>query len=236
MYDAIRKLIREDRIADALNAMDQLDLGREHASRLDTLHRRLRILENKAMGNLLEDRLLAIERNGIVEDVLKLLDHAEHPLPDTGEAAGAKTVSKTVTVPDTVTEKSRLPLYLGFSAVALAFAVWALWPSPEPEPIGEVVPTVEEEAPAPPDREEPAPAPQEEPTTRRPNVTLTDATNQQLREAAATKVQEGQLRVDPSILANRDVLRRAVTGYMTLGEPVDVAVAVYNNRKAPTAY
>ncbi|MEO0733345.1 MAG: hypothetical protein AAFZ52_10960, partial [Bacteroidota bacterium] len=218
MYDAIRLLIRENRIADALRAMDDLDLSREHASRLDSLHRRWRILEDKAMGNLIEERLIRIEENGIVEDVLKLLDHAEHPLPDLGADAGAITVSKTVKVPDAAGGKSRMPLYLGFGAVALAFLAWVLWPSPTPSPVAEDTP---------PAQEEPA---KEEPTGTRPEVVLTDAARERLREAAAERISNQELRVDPS------VLRRVTTAFMTSGEQVDVAVAVYHAKKSPTSH
>jgi len=105
MYEPIRQLIRENRLRKAMHSMNQLDLSREHASRLVTLDRRLRIIENKQIGNLSEERLLTIEENGLVQDMLVFLDQVEYPHPDhgttgtkeRGAAAGTGDGSKTKT-------------------------------------------------------------------------------------------------------------------------------------------
>lgn len=101
MYEPIRQLIRENRLRPAMHAIGGLELSREHSSRLVTLERRLSIIEDKKISNLSEDRLLTIEENGLVEDMLIFLDKVEFPTrherPEattfTGAAAGVKHAS-----------------------------------------------------------------------------------------------------------------------------------------------
>jgi hypothetical protein len=69
--------------------MDALHLSREHTSRLVNLHRRYRVYQDKAIANLAEERLLRIEENGIVEDVLTFLDMVEFPARHEEEGVGA---------------------------------------------------------------------------------------------------------------------------------------------------
>jgi hypothetical protein len=134
MYNTIREKIRENMISEAFQDMDALRLSREHTSRLVNLHRRYRVYQDKAIANLAEERLLRIEENGIVEDMLTFLDMVEFPAnyeqeEEKGAAAGA--VKKT--------EKSKqkgnrwlLPA-LGLLVVALT-AFWMLQPEPKPTP------------------------------------------------------------------------------------------------------
>jgi len=279
MYDAIRQLISENRLSQALREMQQLDLSREHASRLVTIQRRHRILENKAMGNLIEERLIRIEENGIVEDMLLLLDHAEHPLPDgettapagIGAGAGASSGSAntgngrntTGTGDGRTTTQKLLPYLLGGGALLLLAVFWFSRPDPEPTPASPATEArteatltqaerdeiakqerirLEEERKQQQEKErlarEQADASQPSTSTAtRPSVTLSNATLEKLKEAQTSQVETGQvLQVDPSILAKQDLRRLVPTALMTSGPQVHTAVAVYRNKKAPTAY
>lgn len=246
MYDAIRQLIRENRVAAALDAMDKLDLGREHSSRLTTLHRRWRILEDKAMGNLIEERLLRIEENGIVEDILQLLDHAEHPLPEpeevahAGAPAGATTesfgkASKTGTGDGSTTgSNAKTWLIAGGGLVILLLAFWFSRPDPESSPAAtEVTAQPPTESPTP---NESAKNPDPPTQSERPSLTLSEANQDRLQEAAGAQLQTRDLKVDPKILANRDILKAISPPLMTDGQKVPMTVAVYISDKAPTEY
>lgn len=90
MFDSIREKISENRTAEALSDLDGLSIDREHRSRLINLQRRFRAYQDKAMSDLEENRLLRIEENGIVEDLLIFLDVLEFaPKKVRAEAAGA---------------------------------------------------------------------------------------------------------------------------------------------------
>ncbi|MEM9526631.1 MAG: hypothetical protein AAGA31_08485, partial [Bacteroidota bacterium] len=201
MYDAIRQLIRENRVAAALDAMDQLDLSREHSSRLTTLHRRWRILEDKAMGNLIEERLLRIEENGIVEDILQLLDHAEHPLPEheeqahPGAPAGAKTESsgkakqKGTADGRGANSNAKIWLMAGGAIGVLLLAFWFLRPDSKPATptTTEVTSRVPSESPTP---NESAERPGSPTQSERPSITLSEANQERLREAVSTHLED----------------------------------------------
>ncbi len=238
MFDTIRKKIRENRLAAALHDMDELPLSREHRSRLVNLHRRFRVYQDKAIGNLIEDRLLRIEENGIVEDLLMFLDMVEFPAKDQeipesdteGAAAGAGKEQRR--------KKSWLPLLL-VGVVILALAVWWLLPAATPKPIGEA--TVERVEPS----ERPAAEqPSDQPATEEPEKNPERPTN-----PGTSRVPAGKLTINPELLQRPDLTRvkdlqldprvlsrTLLPALMTQGPQVDLAVAVYRNRKAPTKY
>jgi hypothetical protein len=224
MYNTIREKIRENRIAEALKELDGLQLSREHTSRLVNLHRRYRVYQEKAISNLAEDRLLRIEENGIVEDLLTFLDMVEYPAKyeqeeELGAAAGATKKE----------ERSKgkgnrwiLPV-LGLAAVAL-IAFWMLPADTTPDK----PPTKVTERPVKPKTpEETDPPGRTNPRTPDGKITLNPDILDRVELKRAT-----DLKIDPSILSGSLLLQP----FMSEGKLVPMALAVYYNKKSPTEY
>ncbi len=247
MYEQIREHIRENEIPEALDAMDKLTLSAELKGKLLTLHRRWRIYEDRAMSNLEEERLLRIEENQIVDDLITLLNRAEDPKGtvrqrevkvtyterEAGANAGAKEVVKSKGIP-----MSYLLGALGLIAL-LALGWWAMQPEPEPSELStNTRPTLEtaDDRQAPPSSSTPEspPASNDAPPSSTERPTLRPATDLKLEDISRAK----DLKIDPNILRNPRILDALKTNapLMTEGDYVPMAVAVYFNEKAPTAY
>ncbi|SEQ82829.1 hypothetical protein [Neolewinella agarilytica] len=252
MYEQIREHIRENEIPEALNAMDKLPLSAELKGKLLTLHRRWRIYENRAMSNLEEERLLRIEENQIVDDMITLLNRAEdskgtvrqrevkvtYTEREAGATAGAGGVNKSSGgIP-------RWLLYAGGLALLLFGGVWLVKSMQGPDPAtgelaGSTPPVTESSADreAPPsstDTPESPPASDDAPPSSTERPTLRPATDLKIEDLSRVK----ELQVDPNILRNPRILDaiKANAPLMTEGSYIPMAIAVYYNEKAPTAY
>jgi hypothetical protein len=224
MYKTIREKIRENRIAEALKEMDELRLSREHTSRLVNLHRRYRVYQDKAISNLAEERLLRIEENGIVEDILTFLDMVEFPAKyeqeEEGAAAGATERTK---------EQGKksgsgrwvLPV-IGLAVVAM-LAFWMLQPDGKPTP---VKPATEQ-----PETQENTDKPGR-PTLTNPRIPDGKVTlNPDVIDRVELKPVTG-MKIDPNILSRTLLLQP----FMTEGKQIPMAFALYYNKKSPTEY
>ncbi|WP_020567866.1 hypothetical protein [Neolewinella persica] len=224
MYETIREKIRENRVAEALKDMDALQLSREHTSRLVNLHRRYRVYQEKAISNLSEERLLRIEENGIVEDILTFLDMVEFPAKYEQEKEGgvAGAAERTKEQGKKAGLGRWVLLVLGLAVMAL-LAFWVLQPDDKPTPVN---PTTEQ-----PERTEDPDKP-ERPTLTNPRipdgkVTLNPDVLDRVELKPAT-----DLKLDPNILSRALLLKP----FMTEGKQVPMALAVYYNKKSPTEY
>ncbi|MFK8163341.1 MAG: hypothetical protein AB8H12_12840 [Lewinella sp.] len=225
MYNTIREKIRENRIAEALKEMDELQLSREHTSRLVNLHRRYRVYQDKAISNLAEERLLRIEENGIVEDILTFLDMVEYPAKyeqeeEVGGAAGAKNKD------EQRKEKGNRWLLSAIGLIALALvAFWWLQSDNDPTP---AKPAVEaQEKPEEPDKPD-----ANRPTLTNPRIPDAKVTlNPDVLDRVELKPATG-LKIDPSVLSKALLLQP----FMTEGKRVPMALAFYYNKKSPTEY
>lgn len=220
MYEPIRQLIRENRLRKAMHSMNQLDLSREHASRLVTLDRRLRIIENKQIGNLSEERLLTIEENGLVQDMLVFLDQVEYPHPDHG-TTGTKERGAAAGTGDG--SKKGLGKWFGFAAVLIALLAigFLLWPEENENP-DKVPPIGKLEVP---------------PTGNSPTNGLTDEEKRKLAQQQEEAKRQEELRQQEAqkekhrqeliAKARRQAQAEAQDVFMSSGKQVDMAVAVY---------
>jgi len=77
MFDAIRQLISDNRIRQALDAADELPAKRFPASKLLNLKRRWKKLEDQRMSDTEHESILSVEENKVVDDFISLLDNAE---------------------------------------------------------------------------------------------------------------------------------------------------------------
>jgi hypothetical protein len=223
MYNTIREKIRENRIAEAFKEMDELQLSREHTSRLVNLHRRYRVYQDKAISNLAEERLLRIEENGIVEDMLTFLDMVEFPAKHEQEEVGA---AAGATKPDERSkEKGKrwlLPV-IGLVAVGL-ITFWMFQPDSKPDKPSATV-TERPVEPEPPEETDP-------PSRTNPRIPDGKVT---LNPDVLDRVElqrTPNLKIDPSILSRSLLLQP----FMSEGKQVPMALAVYYNKKSPTEY
>jgi hypothetical protein len=223
MYDAIRQLIRQNRLRKAIHDMGDLKLSREHASRLVSLDRRLHILENKKIANLSEDRLIVIEENGLVEDMLVFLDQVEFPqrrhtkahhIDHQGAAAGTQQAPK-----------KSMGKWIGIAAAIIALLAigFLLWPdAPKASPVSEARVTAPTEQPSPSltDAERKKEAQRLEDEKKKEDIRqqeLLKERERQKRLAAAKKEQEAQN-----------------AAFMTSGKQLDITVAVYTGQASTT--
>lgn len=229
MYEPIRQLIRENRLRKAMHDMNQLDMSREHVSRLVTLDRRLRIIENKQIENLSEERLLTIEENGLVKDMLVFLNQVEFPQQShqsgpadlRGAAAGAKEVSK---------KSSGKWIGLTVATIALLTIGFFLWPENNPSP-AKAQPTSELRVP---------------PGGDTPNKGLTDEERKKLALQEEEAKKQEELRQQEAIKERERRIAEAKkrrlaeeedntntgtsTAFMTSGDQVDMAITVYSGQ------
>lgn len=245
MFDIIRQKIRENRIAEALNDLDGLSLSREDASRLVNLHRRYRVYQDKAIGNLEEDRLLRIEENGIVEDVLVFLDTLEFaprqvPVEEAGADAGAGK--------EVVKSKGGNMRWLLLLLGVLLVAVLAYQVIPKKDKTASKVPA--QETPVQPTGQT-SDKPNEQSTQPAGNPTGEDKPAQ---DENPTEPQPrdpgGKLTIDPRIVdratlkdvtdlkINPDLLKNVASrlSLMTDGPQVPMAFAVYYDKTSTTTY
>ena len=197
--------------------MDALQLSREHTSRLVSLHRRYRVYQDKAIANLAEERLLRIEENGIVEDVLTFLDMVEFPVKDEqeeemGAAAGATEKE------ERSKGKGNRWLLPAIGLLAVVFvAFWMLKPDPAPDkPPTEVA-----------ERLRPR-----HPGTRQPEANPRREGNAQPQCVGPRPEATIDLKIDPSALSKAMLLQP----FMSEGKQVPMAMALYYNKKSPTEY
>lgn len=223
MYNTIREKIRENRIAEALKEMDELQLSREHTSRLVNLHRRYRVYQDKAISNLAEERLLRIEENGIVGDMLTFLDMVEFPAKHEQEEVGA--VAGATKGDERSKGKSKrwlLPV-IGLVAVALV-AFWMWQPDTKQDKPGTTV-TERPIEPDPPEETDP-------PARTNPRIPDGKMTlNPDVLDRVELKPSTG-LKIDPGVLSKAMLLQP----FMSEGKQVPMALAVYYNKKSPTEY
>lgn len=251
MFNPIRELIAENKIVQALAACGDLDLTPANRSRLISLRRRWDLLAEQTIAQTREERLLRLEENGVVEDLLKWLDQMEyapakeewsvkvtHTKQGGGAAAGAK--------PGPAKSNARW-LWTGAATIALLAVIWMAWPGADPAPVAEN-PTRElpQDPPAEsPTREEPsAPPAKEEPPTDGPikpgttRINPADLVATTPGKIDLSKVDISAVPLNKDIRLNSDALRKlaAANALMTAGDQVDIAVALYRNTKAPTKY
>lgn len=205
--------------------MGDLKLSREHVSRLVTLDRRLQIIENKQIANLTEDRLITIEENGLVEDMLVFLDQVEFPQRDLkahhednqGAAAGA-----------TKGSKKSMAKWLGLATafIALLTIGFLFWPDGD-KTLGNTSITVKERVPPLGD------------TTSAPRLTdeerkkeaqrLDEKRKEDLRQQELLKERERQKRL---AAAKKEQEAAANVAFMTPGEQLVMTLAVYAGTKS----
>lgn len=243
MYEQIREHIRENEIPEALDAMDKISLSAELKGKLLTLHRRWRIYEDRAMSNLEEERLLRIEENQIVDDLITLLNRAEdskgtvrqrevkvtYTEREAGANAGAGGGQKSKGIP-----LSYLLGALGLIAL-LAFGWWIMQPKPEPAATPVSAGTAEDQqAPPSSSTSETPSATDDAPPSSTGRPTLRPATDLKIEDLSRAK----DLQIDPNILRNPKIIEgiKINAPMMTTGDYVPMAIAVYFNEKAPTAY
>jgi hypothetical protein len=224
MYNTIREKIRENRISEALHDMDALQLSREHTSRLVNLHRRHRVYQDKAISNLAEERLLRIEENGIVEDMLTFLDMVEFPAKyeqeeEVGAVAGATKKDKRSKGKG---KRWLLPV-IGLAVVAL-ITFWMGQPDTTPDK----PPTKVTERPVEPE----TPEKTDPPARTNPRIPDGKMTiNPDVLDRVELK-RTTDLKLDPSVLSKAMLLQP----FMSEGKQEPMALAVYYNKKSPTEY
>jgi hypothetical protein len=253
MFNPIRELIAQNKIAQALASCGELNLSPTNRSRLISLRRRWDLLTEQAIAQAREERLLRLEENGLVEDLLKWLDHMEytpeaseewsvkvtHTKQGTGTGAAAGTGNGSV--------KSKVKwLWIGAAVIVLLAVTWMLWPPTSPT--GEAATEAREVRETPPadgnNTESPtSPATEEPPVTKPTNPGRTKVNPGDLvavdpSKIDLSKIDPSRVQLDPNLRLNPDALRKlaAANALMTTGDQVDVAVAFYRNAQAPTKY
>ncbi|MBC6993266.1 hypothetical protein QWY85_13545 [Neolewinella lacunae] len=250
MYDNIRDLIRDNRLEEALVAMEGIELSthpeNDLASQLIILQRRWRSLQDKMIGNLAEDRLIAIEESQLVQDMLTLLRRAESPAfrhEKTPSGDGSKSVRDAGQIrpsePQRGDRKARRPRwpYLAAGVLLLALLAWAVLPRNEKptqaSTTAQETPVQEEPKdatlpPADPAKEpgrtqEPDPSPGTGTTPVRPGGVLI---NPELLD---------RVQLDPGLVRDTRI-RQLIKPLMTDGPQVDIAVAYYQGKASTTSY
>jgi len=255
MFDPIRELIAENKIAQALAACGDLELKPTDRSRLISLRRRWDLLIDKDIAQTSEQRLLTLEGNGVVDDLLKWLDQMEysrsskeewsvkvtHTKKDTGSGAAAGTGNGSL-------KSNAKWLWIGAVVIAVFAAGLTLMMVDRSAPVTDKEEARElprnPDATDPPAREERTPSPEAEPTE--PTPTVPGKTKYNPGELVAVdpaktsklQIDPSKVQINPNIRLNSDALRKlaAANALMTTGEQVDIAVALYRNVKAPTEY
>jgi len=223
MFNPIREQIAENKIAQALAACGDLDLAPADRSRLISLRRRWDLLTEQAIAQTREERLLRLEENGVVEDLLKWLDQMEYSpeakdewsvkVTHTKKGAAAGTGNGSV-------KSNAKWLWVGASLIALLVVTWIWRTNVNPD----LAPTAKVEQ---------ASEATETPARNEPTPGKIDLSKVDLSKVEASKVQ-----INPNIRLNSETLSKLATvnALMTKGEQVDIAVAIYNNDKPPTKF
>lgn len=81
MFDPIRQLISQNKLRQALDACGELTLSASNRSQLIALRRRWDMLAADKIGNTREERLIRIDENQLVQDLLAWLDFMDSDLP-----------------------------------------------------------------------------------------------------------------------------------------------------------
>lgn len=74
MFDPIRELISQNQLREAFQACDELTLSASNRSQLIALRRRWDMISTDLIGNTREERLIRIDENQLVQDLLAWLD------------------------------------------------------------------------------------------------------------------------------------------------------------------
>lgn len=243
MFDSIREKISENRTAEALSDLDGLSIDREHRSRLINLQRRFRAYQDKAMGDVEEARLLRIEENGIVEDLLIFLDVLEYaPKKHSVDVAGADAGAEVEVVKSKGGAMRWLLPVLGI--LLLALVAYQVLPTKNNQDTSGLTPA----------RETPE-QPADSPTVPARNPSGEDkpaADDKPDDEPTVTNPRDpgGKLTIDPRIIdrstikdvtdlkINPDLLKNVASrlSLMTDGPQVPMAFAVYYDKTSTTSY
>lgn len=255
MFNPIREQIAENKIDQALAACGDLDLAPADRSRLISLRRRWDLLTEQAIAQTREERLLRLEENGVVEDLLKWLDQMEYS-PEAKDEWSVKVTHRKKGTGATAgtgggsVKSSAKWLWVGASVIALLAITW-IWranvnpdraPTAKVEQAREATETPARNEPAtPPAREEPPAKTPTTPgkTTLKPgDLVATTPGKIDLSKVDLSKVEASKVQINPNIRLNSETLKKltAANALMTTGEQVDIAVTVYNNEKFPTSY